>query len=260
MNNKIAFITGGTSGIGAEFSRRFAQRGYDLIITGRRKELIMARAEELRNTYKVNVEVIIAELSNEQDLLMLVDVIKKHDNIEVLINNAGFGLLRPYWKDEIINQETMAKVHIMAPIKLMYAVLPQMLKNQKGYIINMSSLASFLPIPRDAMYSATKQWHNSFMQSMHIGLRDKGIKVQVLCPGFTRTDFHQKMGLKHSELQNRFILRWMQPSQVVDYSLRKLNKKNKVIVMPGFWNRFTRRLVGIIPSRLYYTIATKLLS
>jgi uncharacterized protein len=259
MDRKVALITGATSGIGAAFARHFAKEGYDLIITGRRKELISARAADIIEKYKVNVEIILAEFANENDVAKIEETIKKNPNIEVLVNNAGFGLLRPFWRDEVKNQDNMVKVHIDAPVRFIHAVLPIMVKNKKGIIINMSSLASFMPIPRDSMYSATKLFHNSFMQSMHIGFRDKGIKVQVLCPGFVRTDFHEKMGLKNSELKNRGILRWMQPDQIVAISAKNLRKKNKVIVVPGFWNKLIRFIVISLPRPLYYNLANKFL-
>jgi short-subunit dehydrogenase len=163
MNKEVALITGGTSGIGAAFARYFAARGYDLIITGRPDEKIYPCIENLYKKYNVNVEIISAELADMEDVSKLEEVIRGEDRISFLVNNAGFGLGVPFWKDEIENLENMIKVHINAPVRFIYAALPNMIRKKKGVIINLSSLSSFIPIPRDSIYSATKLFQNSFM-------------------------------------------------------------------------------------------------
>jgi len=259
MIKKVAFITGATSGIGAAFARHFAKEGYDLIITGLPDDKVPSYLEELKEKYDVNVEILYAEFGNENDVARLEEIIKSNNRIEVLVNNAGFGIDRPFLKDNIRNIENMIKVHISAPVRFIYAALPNMVSEKKGVIINLSSLSSFMPIPKNSMYSATKLFNNSFMESLHISFRDKGIKIQALCPGFVRTNFHSKSGVNQSELKNRGILRWMQPDKVVEISIRNLLKKNNVIVIPGFRNKMIKFIFTILPKNLYYQLATKYL-
>lgn len=260
MNNKkIALISGATSGIGASFAKRFAQDGYDLIITGRRQDKIQSLADGLAKEYNVNIEVIIAELADSKDIESLVRHITTKENIEILVNNAGFGIGKGFNADNIENQEKMVKVHVIATMQLIHAVIPQMIRRGRGAIINVSSIAAFSPLPEDATYCGTKAFLNNFSESLYMELREKDIRVQALCPGFTRTDFHEKMGMKSEDLRNRGIIRWMTADDVVSASIRSLKKK-KVICIPGFWNKILRSLIRILPRALYYRIVSGLFS
>jgi short-subunit dehydrogenase len=260
MDKKVAFISGATSGLGAAFARHFAEQGYDLIITGHPQDKISLDIGELKRINDVNIELILADLANENDVTQVEEIIKRTSGIGVLINNAGFFFGKAFWKNDIRSLDNMIKVHISTPVRFILAALPNMLINGKGTIISLSSLVSFMPVPQDAMYSATKLFSNSFMESLHISFKDKGIKVQVLCPGFVRnTNFHERAGFKLSGLKSWEILPWMEPENVVKISVRNLRKMNKVVVVPGFRNRAIRFLVSILPRPLYYRFAARFL-
>jgi short-subunit dehydrogenase len=260
MDKKVAFISGATSGLGAAFAHHFAQQGYDLILTGHPDDKISLDVGELKTKYNLNIDIILADLSSENDVTRLEEIIKKTTAIDVLINNAGFFFGKAFWKNDIRSLENMVKVHISTPVRFILATLPNMTRNSKGTIINLSSLVSFMPVPQDAMYSATKLFSNSFMESLHISFKDKGIKVQVLCPGFMRnTNFHERAGFKLSGLKNWEILPWMEPGNVVKISVRNLRKKNKVVVIPGFRNRAIKFIISVLPRPLYYRFATRFL-
>jgi short-subunit dehydrogenase len=259
MEKEVALITGGTSGIGAAFARYFAGQGYDLIITGRPDDKIYPCVEKLTEKYNVNVEIIFVELANQEDVLKVEDIIRGTSRIGILINNAGFGLGKPFWQDKIDNLDAMIKVHINAPVRFIHAALPNMINRKKGLIINLSSLSSFIPIPRDSVYSATKLFQNSFMESLHICFKDMGIKMQVLCPGFVRTDFHKIYEMDTSGVLNNGIIPWMKPDEVVKISIRNLERKNKLFVIPGFWNKVVKFIYFIMPSPIYYRLAKKFL-
>jgi short-subunit dehydrogenase len=260
MDKKVAFISGGTSGLGAAFARHFAKQGYDLILTGHPDDKISLDVEDLKTKNKVNIDVILADLANENDVIRLEEIIKKNREIDVLINNAGFFFGKAFWKNDIPSLESMVKVHICTPVRLILAAIPNMTSNNKGTIIALSTLVSFMPVPQDAMYSATKVFSNSFMESLHISFKDKGIKVQVLCPGFVRnTNFHERAGFNLSGLKNWEILPWMEPENVVKISVRNLRKKNKVVVIPGFRNRAIKFIISILPRTLYYRFAARFL-
>jgi hypothetical protein len=134
------------------------------------------------------------------------------------------------------------------------------MNKRKGTIINLSSLSSFIPIPKDSVYSATKLFNNSFMQALHVSLREMGIKLQVLCPGFVKTDFHKKISNDIAEMKKMEIIPWMHPDEVVKISIKKMERKNKVIIIPGFTSKVLKFIYTIIPYSLYCQIAKKYLS
>jgi short-subunit dehydrogenase len=259
MADKIAIITGASSGIGAAFATHFAKEGYDLFLTGHPDDNIMIDHEDLIRKYHVKIEMILADLANEDDIAKVEEIIEKNTGIEVLINNAGFGFWKPFWENDIHDIEDMIKVHINVPLRFIYAALPAMTSKRKGIIINLSSLSSFFSVPGGSVYSATKLFHNCFMESLHISVRDKGIKVQVLCPGFVNTNFHKRAGLNTFELKKNKIVTWMSPERVVGISIRNLKKKNKVIVVPGFMNKLIRFIITNAPRPVYYSLAAKYL-
>ncbi len=253
MQGKIALITGATSGIGAGFARRFAADGYDLIITGRRREKIRSLADELERTYGVRVEVVLCELSNRDEIESLARRVSAEPGIEVLVNNAGFGTNEFFHNEGFPGQEKMLSVHCLAPMRLIHAALPNMLARGKGTIINVSSLRAFGAGRRVAVYCGTKSFLNKFSEAIHIENMGKGIRIQALCPGFTRTDFHERIGLDTESNKAGFV-RWMPVEKLVDISLRDL-EKNRVICIPGLWNKIMIFVQSVMPARLYYRIA-----
>lgn len=259
IERKTACITGATSGIGAAFAKRFAKQGYDLIITGRRKEKIESLSNTLSKENNINVEVIIAELSDAKQLDLLTDKIKKMTNLEILVNNAGFAKENFFHEEDFSTHELMLKVHDLALIKLCHAVLPNMVSKGKGIIINVSSLLAFTPSPTNAMYSASKAFVKLFTESIYLELQGTGVKVQALCPGFTRTDFHEKMGFdKNTFYKDKGMMKAMTPEEVVGISLQYL-EKDKVLCVPGGNNKLSRFLLKVLPQAVIYKIASSII-
>jgi uncharacterized protein len=256
MANPIALITGATSGIGAAFAHAYASRGHDLILTGRRMEKLQAVAGGCRDRYKVNVEAVSAELTNKDDVAALEQKIRTV-GIDVLINNAGFGHTRAFSDDTIESQLAMLDVHVRAMLALTHAAISPMRERRSGTIINVSSLAGFLPIATSALYSSTKAFINVFSESLHMELHDSNIRVQALCPGFTHTDFHEKIDIPQARQKSKGIVRWMEPNEVVGHSLRALDR-GVVICIPGFLNRAIYVLVRMLPRRAYYALFSRL--
>jgi len=252
--NKTALITGATSGIGAAFARRFAKIGYNLIITGRRKEKINSLAKELREEFNISVDVFIVELSSMDNVDFLIEKIKSRD-ISVLVNNAGFATKGKFADENLNVQEQMINLHIICSIKLIHSILPNMIDKNDGTIINLSSQSAFLAIPKNAIYSGTKAFLNVFSESIYLEVKDIRIKVQALCPGFIISDFHEKMGSPKANHKNKGIIRWMTPEKVVDISLKQL-ETGKVICKPGFFENLGMNLLNFVPKRIYYKIAT----
>jgi uncharacterized protein len=252
---QTALITGATSGIGAEYAKRFAQQGYDLIITGRRKQQIQALANELQKQYGVQAEVILVELSAPDQVDQLVQKIKSFENLSVLINNAGFSSKKAFHEENIASQVNMVAVQIIAAIQLTHAVIPRMLQNGSGIIINVSSMGAFLPLAENAVYSGNKTFLKNFSESLHLQLKSFNIRVQVVFPGFTRTDLGRSLGYDMHSQPDTLLQKWMDPEEVVNISLNDLKKRNKVLCIPGWGNKTNYHLTRLIPRSLWYRMA-----
>ena len=252
QEKKTALITGATSGIGAEYARRLAADGYNLIITGRRKEKIKTLADELSQSYGSNIEVIIIELSDSLQVDEFIEKIKNRD-IHLLINNAGFGTTKFFHQEPLELQEKMVAVHILAHMKITYAILPEMIKKGTGVIINVSSSGAFLPSPKTATYSGTKAFLRAFTESLHMELEGTGVQVQVVCPGLTRTDMHSRIGITEEYTPDWGPFQWLSVQEVVECSLQCLKKK-KVVCIPGRLTRMQVFMRHITPESLYYKI------
>lgn len=253
---KTACITGATSGIGAAFAERFAKQGYDLVITGRRKEQIESFSNRLSTENNINVEVIILELSDDKEIALFAKKIQKIQNLEILINNAGFAKENIFYEEDFSTYEVMLKVHNLAIMKLCHTVLPNMVSNKKGIIINVASLGAFLPLPMNAVYAASKSFIKIFTESIHLELRGTGVKVQALCPGMTRTDFHEKMGFKkNTYYKEKGLMKAMTPEEVVEVSLQHL-KKDKVVCIPGRQRRLLSHMLRFLPSKAVYSMVS----
>ncbi len=253
MNNiakRYAVITGATSGIGKEFAFQFARMGYHLILTGRQRNVITNVAFEIRKSYQIEVNILIVDLSFKKDLQKLLKILERKNNIEVLVNNAGFGFTEKFNEDDVKHQLNMLNVHVIAPLQLIHKVLPQMIQLKKGTIINVTSLAAFTPTSDNAMYTSTKSFLTNFTESLYLQLSNAGIRVQCLCPGYTHTNFHNKQGLSGEFISKR-INNWMEPAEVVNYSLYCL-EKGKIICVPGVTNRLLVSLISVLPRKIYY--------
>lgn len=250
-----AVVTGATSGIGKAYAERLAADGFDLVITGRRREMLTELATGLRSRYGIKVQVVIAELSDESDLKGLMRLLAKKDDIFFLVNNAGFGSGETFCRCSMEEHMKMLNVHVVASLKLIYTVLPQMIRHQRGAIINVSSMGAFTPAPGSTMYASTKMFLKSFTESLHMEVKQHGIQVQCICPGFTRTEFHSRR--KAGKINGgTSILKYMEAEDVVRKSMKSIGK-GKVMVVPGLMNRLIVSLVQIFPRRFYFSLMEK---
>ncbi len=259
MKRKTACITGATRGIGAAFAKRFAKQGYDLIMTGRRQEKIESLSQTLSQEHNIHVEIIIAELSDAQALELLSEKLKNINSLEMLVNNAGFAKENVFHEEDFSTHEIMLKVHNLALITLCHAVLPNMVSQGHGRIINVSSLLAFTPSPTNAMYSASKAFVKLLTESLYLELQGTGVQVQALCPGMTRTDFHEKMGFdKNTFYKDTGMMKAMTPEEVVDISLQYL-EKDKVLCVPGGNNKLSGFLLKVLPQAVIYKMASSMM-
>ncbi|WUI02306.1 SDR family oxidoreductase [Spirillospora sp. NBC_00431] len=222
-----AFITGATAGIGSAFARRLASDGFDLVLLARDAERLERTAAELRDTYAVRAETLPADLSTESGLAAA----EEHacEGVDLLINNAGFGHKGVFLDVPVTDELTMLKVHCEAVLRLTHAVLPGMLAQGRGGVVNVASAAAFAT---RGTYAASKAWVVSFSQAVAADIRrrsDDRVHVMALCPGYVRTEFHERAQMDMSGLPE---FMWLDKDDVVAAGLRDLRRGVQVSI-PG---------------------------
>lgn len=252
---KTVLIMGATGGIGTAFANAYAKRKHNLVLCDRKEEALSAMAATLMQTYKCDVRTFSADLSNltlVNELIVKIRELK----IDVVIAAAGYGEKSFFVKEEVQAVINMIHVHSISVVQLVHALLPQMLKRRRGDIIIVSSLAAFIPAPGSSIYSATKSFVNSFIESLHMEVNSKGVRVQSLCPGLTHTGFHSDADIKRFD-KIKGINLWMQAEEVVEASLHGL-ENGDVICIPGFINKSIKNAVPVIPRKSFYRLIEKL--
>lgn len=228
---RTALITGASAGLGAEFARQLAARGTGLILVARRLDRLRELANRLAREHGVVAEAVQADISKDEDLRRLEALIAGRQDIDLLINNAGYGGRGGFVRGEAADHLAMIHVHIDATVRLTKAALPGMIARGKGAVINLASVAAFSPFS-GAMYSGTKAFLVMFSENLQGELRGKGVHVQALCPGMTHTEFHEVAGIDKAVVPRPF---WMTAEEVVRISLRRLGRGT--ICIPGWKNR-----------------------
>lgn len=235
-NPGVALITGASSGIGAEYARSLSVQGFKTILVARRKERLEDLAKVLEQETGIKTTVLVADLSKLEDIKKVTEVIKELNGLDVLVNNAGFGS-RGYFENlpiDIIND--MLFVHNIAPVHFSRVALPGMIKRNRGVIINVSSMAAFTVRPQSVMYCSTKGFLNRFSEVLQSELHDTNLKVQALCPGYTRTEIFNGKYLKDFDPPSIPEDLWMSTEEVVKISLEALQGE-QVVCIPGKVNQ-----------------------
>ena len=240
MNGNIALITGASSGIGAEFARQLAGQGYSLVLAARRKNKLEALALEIQDKNQVNVEILPADLSTEGGIQIVEKCIGELERLELLVNNAGYGITGRFYQSDIERQLQMIHVHVIASVRLARAALPQMVLRGRGGIINVSSMSAFVP-SAGVTYSSTKAYLVKFSQALQYDLEGTGVRVQALCPGLTYSEFHGTPEYSRFNREQIPSFLWLSAETVVSESLRDL-ERGKVICIPGRIYRLVKSL------------------
>jgi len=227
IRDSYALITGASSGIGKEFAYRLAELNFNLILVARRLELLTEIKHDLEKKYQIKIIVIACDLTNNEDINLLLERIK-NAKIEILVNNAGFGLNSEFLSADSKVYENMVQLNCIAPIHLTSTVGNEMKKNGTGKIIFIGSVLSFLPSPYNAVYSATKSFDENLACGLWYELKDYNIDVISVNPGTTKTFFHKNAGIN---MGSRYRL----PSDVVNTALNNIGKKPSVI--DGLFNK-----------------------
>jgi uncharacterized protein len=228
---KVALVTGASAGLGVEFARQLSKRGYALVLAARRKERLEELAAELGNARAVAVDLSKASAAAK----LMADIEANGETVDLLVNNAGFGLIGRFAELDAKRERQMIDLNIGVLTDLCRAVAPGMIERKAGGIINVASTAAFQPGPKMALYFATKAFVLSLTEALHEELKPHGIKVSCLCPGPTRTEFGDVAGFGGNGLFDKVA---MEAPEVVAVGLRGLDK-NKAVVVPGILNKLS---------------------
>jgi uncharacterized protein len=242
-STRTALITGASSGIGEAFARRLSRDGYRLVLVARRRELLDRIAADLPGS-----EVLVADLTAEADLARVEDRIAAIPDLELVVNNAGFGTKGRFWEADADGQIRMHALHVMATMRLSRAALAAMVPRNRGGVINVSSVAAYGQSPGNISYCSTKAWMNSFTEGLDLELRssDSAVRVQALCPGFTYSQFHDTMGMSRDGIP---AWMWLRAEDVVDQSLRGL-AAGRLFVVTGALYKLVVALESLAPRRI----------
>ncbi|MGV9779413.1 SDR family NAD(P)-dependent oxidoreductase [Streptosporangium sp. NPDC003464] len=244
-----AMITGATAGIGAAFARRLAADGFSLVLVARDADRLAASAEGLRLRYGVKAEVLPADLATEEGLTAVEGRLR--EGVDLLVNNAGFGHPGNFFDVPVADELRMLKVHCEAVLRLTLAALPGMRERDRGAVINVASVAAFFA---RGTYSASKAWVVNFSESTAAELTGSRVRVMALCPGFVRTEFHDRAAMDVSGIPG-FL--WLSADKVVREAMRDValgrrvsvpDLRYKVIV--GVGRLVPKNLAGEISRRL----------
>jgi short-subunit dehydrogenase len=243
-DRQLAVVTGATAGIGKEFCQQLAGKGYDLLIVARDGNRLEELRRDLESRYSVTVDVFPADLTVDDDVTRLVGLLAASPRLMLLVNNAGFGTRGPLVDASPAQQEAMLRLHVVAPMRLSQAALPVLVRRGNGAIINVSSVASFAYSAGNVNYCATKAYLTTFSQALAAEVENAGVRIQALCPGFTRSEFHQRMNADMGHLPGWM---WMSAKGVVATSLRNLERGGPVVCVPGFRYKLVVLLLRFVP-------------
>lgn len=247
-----ALITGASAGLGAEFAHQLAVRGADLVLVARSSEPLETLATELRHAYGVVVEVLVADLVDPDDVARVAARIAAPQHpIDLLVNNAGFGLPLHFADNDIEDEVRHLRLHVETPMRLMHAALGAM-HNRGGRIINVASVAGFIS---RSTYSACKAWLIGFSRWANAEYARDGVTVTALCPGFTHTSFHERMGLEPGR-EGIPSIGWLQAKDVVREGLRDA-ARGKAVSVPSLRYKLVVALTKLLPSSLTASAARR---
>jgi short-subunit dehydrogenase len=235
-----ALVTGATAGLGACFARRLAAEGRDLVLVARTVQRLDELAADLRHRYPIDVEVLPADLSTADGCAAVAERIGQADKpIDTLINNAGLGLYRPFGEASLADELGMLDLNVRAVLQLSHAAVAAMRPRGRGEIVNVSSVAGFVPRGSVATYAAGKAWVTAFSEGLSLLLADAGVRVTAICPGFTHTEFHSRA---EADMTSIPAWMWLEADRVVAEGLADA-RAGRPVSVPG--KRYRALLVPV---------------
>ena len=245
-----ALVTGATSGIGESFTRLLASKSYNIVLVARDLPRLHERAQGLEEKYGVKTQIIQADLSTDDGCLKVEKFIADNQ-IDVLINNAGFGTNKAFTMSSLEIEQQLLDVLVRTPMRLMHVALPSMKQRNNGVIINVSSVAGYIA---GGSYSASKSYLTVLSESLNTELAGTNVKVSALCPGFTRTEFHQRGRMSMKGLPN---FMWLNSDRLVEQSWNDAIKGEAVSV-PGWQYKLLVFIVHTVPRSLVRKVGMNL--
>lgn len=243
-NPTTALITGASAGLGAEFARQLAAGGCNLVLVARDASRLQATAAELEQRYGITAEALPADLTDDGGVAAVVGRLTAPERpVGVLVNNAGTGLLHNFEKNDIPEEKQHLKLHVETAMELTHAALQGMLERGSGRIINVASVAAFVP---RGTYSAAKAWLLSFSRWANLAYGRRGVNVTAVCPGFTHTEFHDRMGMDKSVAP---AWTWLTAERVVREGLAD-NARGKAVSIPSKRYKAVAVAARLLPDRL----------
>ncbi|MEU5910993.1 SDR family NAD(P)-dependent oxidoreductase [Micromonospora sp. NPDC047527] len=246
-----ALITGATAGIGAAFVRRLAVDGWHLVLVARDAARLAELAAELTARHGREVETLSADLSTDDGCATVEQRLTTGSPVHLLVNSAGIGLNQSFLRSTAEDEARLLRLNVHAVMRLTLAALRPMTKRRDGAVINVSSVAGFGAVMPGSTYSASKAWVTNFSESVGQSTRPFGVPVMALCPGYTRTEFHQRAGINMSKTPNWM---WLRAEDVVDEALRDL-RKGKLVSVPAWKYKLAVAGLRHAPRRLLQVVA-----
>jgi short-subunit dehydrogenase len=237
-----ALVTGATAGIGESFTRLLAENNYNVVLVARDLPRLQERAQGLEAKYQVQTHCIQADLSTDAGCSEVERYIA-NNRIDVLINNAGFGINKAFTVSELEEEQKLLDVLVRTPMRLMHVALPLMKQRDRGVVINVSSVAGFIA---GGTYSASKSYLTVLTESMHTELAGTNVKISALCPGFTRTEFHQRGRMSMKGLPS---FMWLDSDELVAQAWRDA-LKGEAISIPGWQYRLLVFIIQRLPRSI----------
>ncbi len=245
----LAVITGASSGIGAVYADRLAHRGYDLLLVARDEKRMTELASRLTSETGRDVDILAADLTDSGDLARLEKVLREDSRVTLLVNNAGLGATAPLVKSEIADMQRMIALNVEALTRLTYATAPGLVDRRTGTIINIASIVAIAPERLNGVYGGTKAFVLAFSQSLRQELADTRVKIQVVLPGATATDFWRKSGKPVEQLPQQIV---MSAEDMVDSALAGLDQGEFVTIpaLPdaGQWQTYEDARQAMLPN------------
>jgi uncharacterized protein len=253
MKTNYALITGGNKGIGFCIANELAKRGNNIILTARNESLLRQACNDLSSKYGIKAIYISADLTQDKAPEQILDFVKQQGlSVDMLINNAGFGLSGAFENSSLIEITDMMKVNMEALVKLTYLFLPELKKQQKAYVLNIASTASYQAVPFLSVYAATKSFVLSFSRALDVELRNSSVSVTCVSPGATETEWSKRAGIK-DQTQKVFQKIYTSPEKVASMAVRGMfNRKPEVIT--GLRHQFGTFFSWLLPKRLVESV------
>lgn len=249
--DRTCLITGASAGIGTEFARQLAAKGYGLTLVARREDRLKSLAEELSAAHGIRAEYVAADLTDEASPAKIVAAMDERGlSVDVLINNAGFSTLGPVSQSDPAREVAMIRTDVEAVVHLCSVFVPGMVERGRGAVLNVASTASYQPMPGQAGYAASKAFVRSYTHALRAELSGSGVTAAVLCPGPVETEFGEVAGFSEEDALSAMPkMFWVAAAQVAKAGLDGL-AANRAVVIPGLPNRITALSGHLTPPRI----------